>query len=299
MKQYYNIDIIQDFIDYIYYERKLSKETKNNYKYDLDKYFRFLDDNNLDYDKVTKNDASNYLKLMHDSLDAKSIARSITTLKSFYKYLLLNERVKSNPWEIIQPPRVAKKLPNVLSVDEVDELLDIPLLTKFDYRNKAMLELMYSTGLRVSEVCNLTTRDINFNNACVKCFGKGNKERIVPINDYTIHYLKKYLEFRPLMQCSKENDYLFLNNHGYKLTRQGFEKNLYKILKDKGIDKKITPHMLRHSFATHMINNGADLRSIQLLLGHSDITTTAIYTHVSTEKIKKDYEKFHPRSKKE
>lgn len=299
MDHLYIFDVIEDFIDYIYYERKLSKATMLNYRYDLNKYFRFLKENNLEYDKVTKNDVSFYLKLMHDTLNAKSIARSITTLKSFYKYLILMGRIKLNPWETIDNPKVIKKLPNVLTIEEVDDLLDISLLTKFDYRNKAMLELMYSTGLRVSEVCNLTTRDINFNNACVKCIGKGNKERIVPINDYTIYYLKKYLEFRPLMKCSKENDYLFLNNHGYRLTRQGFEKNLYKILNEKGIDKKITPHMLRHSFATHMINNGADLRSIQILLGHSDITTTAIYTHVSNEKIKKDYEQFHPRSKKE
>lgn len=291
--------LVDDFIDYIYYEKKLSQETKKNYFYDLSKYLSYLKNQMLNVTKVTSKDACRYLVFMYDSLDARSIARNITSLKSFYNYLIIEKKVKNNPWAVIDSPKITKRLPNVLTVDEIDKLLDISLKTKFDYRNKAMLELMYSTGLRVTEVCNLTTRDINFNNAYVKCFGKGSKERIIPLNDYVIHYLKEYLDFRPLFKGKENNDYLFLNNHGFKLTRQGFEKNLYKILREKGIDKKVTPHMLRHSFATHMINNGADLRSVQILLGHSDITTTTIYTHVSNEKIKKDYNEFHPRSKKE
>ena len=295
----YNDDFIKDFLDYIYYEKKLGDETKNNYKYDLVKFNRYLCEQGIYIDKVNSSNIKDYIKLLYDSLNARSIARNIVSIKSFYKFLIINQKISDNPCGGIDNPKIPKKLPNVLSVEEVDSLLDIPLNTKFDYRNKAMLELMYSTGFRVSEVCNLTTRDINFNNAYVKCFGKGRKERIVPINDYVIHYLKEYLEIRSSLKCDKENDYLFLNNHGNKLTRQGFEKNLYKLLKEKGIDKKITPHMLRHSFATHMINNGADLRSVQILLGHSDITTTTIYTHVSSEKIKKDYMKYHPRSKEE
>lgn len=295
----YNDDLIKDFLDYIYYEKKLGDETKKNYNYDLDKFNRYLANNKIYIDKVSPSMIREYIKELYNSLNARSIARNIVTLKSFYKFLIINKVIIDNPCKGIENPKMPKKLPEVLSIEEVDELLDIPLNTKFDYRNKAMLELMYSTGFRVSEVCNLTTRDINFSNAYVKCFGKGRKERIVPINDYVIYYLKEYLNIRSSLKCDKENDYLFLNNHGNKLTRQGFEKNLYKLLREKNIDKKITPHMLRHSFATHMINNGADLRSVQILLGHSDITTTTIYTHVSSEKIRKDYMKYHPRSKEE
>ena len=178
-------------------------------------------------------------------------------------------------------------------------ILDIKLNTRFDYRNKAMLELLYSSGLRISELVNLTTRDIDFTNSIVRCFGKGNKERIVPISEYSLYYIKLYYDMRDTFFKGKINDYLFLNNHGKELTRQGFNKILNKILEEKNIKKEVTPHTLRHSFATHMLNGGADLRSIQILLGHSDISTTKIYTHISREKIKNDYEMYHPRSKEE
>ena len=293
------MDFINDFLDYISYEKKLSDNTISNYKYDLEKYLKYLDSKKINILNITNNDAINYIKFMHNNIDARSIARNITTLKNFYKFLILEEKIKDNPWEVVEAPKLGKYLPNVLTYEEALDLLEFPLNTKFDYRNKAMLELMYGTGLRVSEVCNLTTRDIDFTNCYLRCMGKGSKERIVPLNNYIIHYLKKYLEYRPLMKCKKDNDYLFLNNHGNKLTRQGFEKVLNTLLSNKNIDKKITPHMLRHSFATYMINNGADLRSVQILLGHSDITTTTIYTHIANEKIKKDYNEFHPRSKKE
>ena len=162
-----------------------------------------------------------------------------------------------------------------------------------------MLEILYGCGLRISELVNLTTRDVDFENAIIRCIGKGSKERITPINDYVIYYLKEYLERRPLLIKKETTDYLFLNNHGKKMTRQGFFKNLQKILKEKGITKYVSPHTLRHSFATHLLNGGADLRSVQILLGHSDISTTKIYTHISNEKVKKDYKNFHPRSNKE
>ena len=158
---------------------------------------------------------------------------------------------------------------------------------------------MYGSGLRVSELISLTMRNIDLENDIVRCLGKGSKERIVPINDYSMYYLKLYIDKRNLFLINGFNDYLFLNNHGKQMTRQGFFKNLKKILLEKGIKKNVTPHTLRHSFATHMLSGGADLRSIQILLGHSDISTTKIYTHISKEKIKRDYEDFHPRSKKE
>ncbi len=291
---------IKDYIDYTKYERKLSKETSKNYEYDLLHFLKFLSNNKLkDISYINQSIIEDYIEYLNINKDSRTIARNITSLNNFFKYLMIEKVVEINPCEFIDRPKLRKTLPNVLSVDEVDKLLDIKLNTRFDYRNKAMLELLYSSGLRVSELVNLTTRDIDFTNSIVRCFGKGNKERIVPISDYSLHYIKLYYDMRSTFFKKKINDYLFLNNHGEKLTRQGFNKILNKILENCDIKKDVTPHTLRHSFATHMLNGGADLRSIQLLLGHSDISTTKIYTHISREKIKKDYEMYHPRSKEE
>lgn len=288
--------MIDEYIDYIKYERKLSDETIKNYRYDLNKFISFLGNKNIE--NVTIKDIENYLVFL-DKNSSKTISRNITSINNFFIFLIKEGNLKKNPCEFIDRPKLNKTLPNTLSVEEVETLLDISLKTNYDYRNKAMLELLYGCGVRISELINLTTRDIDFENAVIRCFGKGSKERIVPMNDYVIYYLKEYLEVRPFMQKNKKSDYLFLNNHGNQMTRQGFWKNLQKILKEKGITKNVTPHTLRHSFATHLLNGGADLRSIQMLLGHSDISTTKIYTHISHEKVKEDYKKFHPRSKKE
>ena len=185
------------------------------------------------------------------------------------------------------------------TIEEVDKLLDIELNTPFDYRNKAMLELMYGSGLRVSELISLTVYDIDFNNDIIRIKGKGSKERIVPINDVCKYYLKEYLDKRHLLLKKKQSDALFLNSKGTGISRQGFFKNLKEILKEKGLNPDISPHSLRHSFATHLLNGGADLRSIQMLLGHSDIATTRIYTHITNEKVRNDYLDNHPRAKKE
>lgn len=288
---------IDDYIDYLKFEKNLSIETRKNYKYDLNHFLIFLKKRHIDkISLINQNVIEDYLEYLNKNINPNSIARNITSITNFFNYLLIEKIVIKNPCEFISRPKLKKRLPDVLSISEVDSLLDIPLNTPFDYRNKAMLELLYSSGLRISEAINLTTRDIDFTNCIVRCFGKGSKERIVPINDYSLFYIKEYFDKRGLLLKNNINDYLFLNNHGKKLTRQGFTDCLHKILKQKGIDKKITPHMLRHSFATHMLSGGASLRSIQLLLGHSDISTTKIYTHISNEKIKKDYENFHPRN---
>ena len=290
-------DYINDYIDYLNLVRRLSKETSKNYNYDLNKFNEYLKTKNIKNPKdVNTNIITSYIKYLNGYLDSSSVARNLTAIKNFYKYLIIEKVVTSNPCDSIDRPKLKKRLPNTLSVEEVDNLLDIKFDTVFDYRNKAMLELMYATGLRVGEVINLTTRDIDFSNSYVRCIGKGSKERIVPINDYEIYYLKLYLDKKDLLLKNDKNDYLFLNNHGKKMTRQGFELNLNKILDQKKINKKITPHTLRHSFATHLLNGGADLRSIQMLLGHSDITTTKIYTHISNEKIINDYKEYHPRN---
>lgn len=289
-------DYILDYIDYLKIVRKLSVETIKNYNYDLDKFYRYLKDKSLDDIKaISVNVILDYLKDISDALDASSVARNLTSIKNFFKYLEIEKVIDNNPCLSIDRPKLKKRLPDTLTHKEIDDILDINLNTIYDYRNKAMFEVMYSTGLRVSEVINLTTRDIDFTNMYVRCFGKGSKERIVLINDYTLYYLSLYMDKRNLFLKKDHNDYLFLNNHGKKLTRQGFEKVLNKLLFEKGITKKVTPHTLRHSFATHLLNGGADLRSIQLLLGHSDITTTKIYTHINNEKIINDYKKYHPR----
>lgn len=290
---------IIEYLDYIKFERKLSNETVKNYEYDLNKFISYLKENHINsFNKVTVDNIENYLKYI-SSLNSRSISRNITSINNLFIFLLKEKRVKKNPCEFIDRPKIKKSLPDTLSVEEVSNLLDIPLKTKYDYRNKAMLELMYGSGLRVSELISLTMRNIDLENDIVRCLGKGAKERIVPINDYSMYYLKLYIDKRNLFLINGFNDYLFLNNHGKQMTRQGFFKNLKKILLEKGIKKNVTPHTLRHSFATHMLSGGADLRSIQILLGHSDISTTKIYTHISKEKIKRDYEDFHPRSKKE
>ncbi len=290
-------DYINDYIDYLSLERKLSIETRKSYRYDLNNFKDFLMKLKIkDFTLVNQSIIEDYLKYLNTSLDARSISRHITSINNFFNYLIVEKLIKTNPLEFISRPKLSKKLPDVLTIEEVDNLLDIPLNTVFDYRNKAMLELLYSSGLRISEALNLTTRDIDFENKVVRCFGKGSKERIVPINDYALFYIKKYYDKRCELLKKKMCDYLFLNNHGNKLTRQGFSLCLDNILKEKNILKNVTPHTIRHSFATHMLSGGASLRSIQIFLGHSDISTTKIYTHISNEKLEKDYQKFHPRA---
>ena len=188
-----------------------------------------------------------------------------------------------------------KTVPHVLNEDEINKLLDIKCENSLDYRNKAMLELMYSSGLRVSELLSLEVNDIDFEMNAVRCFGKGSKERIVPMNDSTYNALKNYIDnYRPFLLKTKVSDYVFINNFGNVISRVGFFKILKKLCKDAGINKDVSPHTLRHSFATHLLNNGANLRVIQQLLGHSNITTTQIYSHLSNESLKEDY-KMHPR----
>ena len=260
-RNYLFYNYIKDYIDYTKYERKLSKETSKNYEYDLIHFNTFLEKNKYNLNDITSINQKiieDYLSYLNINKDSRTIARNITSLNNFFKYLMIEKIIEVNPCEFIDRPKLSKKLPNVLSVEEVDKLLDIKLNTRFDYRNKAMLELLYSSGLRISELVNLTTRDIDFTNSIVRCFGKGNKERIVPISEYSLYYIKLYYDMRDTFFKGKINDYLFLNNHGKKLTRQGFNKILNKILEEKNIKKEVTPHTLRHSFATHMLNGGAD-----------------------------------------
>ncbi|MDD2377831.1 MAG: site-specific tyrosine recombinase XerD [Bacilli bacterium] len=289
--------IIDEFMNYLLIEKKYSNNTIQSYKNDLNRYHIFIKNKQLN--DITRDDIKDYLKYLSNlNLSDRTIARNISSIKSFYKFLLIEKYVTSDPLEFIDAPKIRKSLPNVLSIDEVLQLLDVELTDNFSYRNKAMLELMYATGLRVSELVNLKVHNVDLNMAIVRTFGKGSKERIVPIGDYALDSLKVYInEYRDSMLKRKYTDYLFLNNHGDKLTRQGFFKIIKKQAQIKNIKTPFSPHTLRHSFATHLLTYGADLRTIQELLGHSSISTTQIYTHVSNEKLKQDYMDFHPHGK--
>ena len=218
-------------------------------------------------------------------------------MKSFYLYYIKIGKIVSSPVEAIKLPKLGTHLPTYLTIDEVNNLLDIEVSDPFQARNKAILELMYATGLRISEVVSLEFKNIDFDDCIVRVMGKGSKERIVPINDVALKYLKLYIDdYRPELVKGTINNYLFLNNHGNVITRQGIFKMIKKYASEKGIKKEIGPHTLRHTFATHLLENGADLRIIQELLGHSDISTTQIYTHLTNETLHNEYKKYFPRS---
>lgn len=291
---------IEDFINYCIFEKGLSDKTKESYSYDLKMYCAFLKEKKkTTVQEITEEDIMEFLKHRNQIQETTStIAHNLTVIKNFHAYLLRTNVVRQDVSVNISRPKLKKSIPRALSMEDVDKLLDIPLDTVFDYRNKAMIELMYGAGLRVSELISLDLHSIDFVNCIIRITGKGSKERIVPIGEYSLYYLNLYLEKRDSMLKKETCNALFLNNHGRRMTRQGFFKNLKQILKKQGLNEDIHPHTLRHSFATHLLSRGADLRSIQELLGHSDISTTKIYTHVSDEKVIEDYKKYHPREHK-
>jgi len=279
-------------LDLITTKYKEEKTTVHSYIEDLYKYLEYMEKNNIKtYKKIKYEDITNYLKYLdNNNYKVTSITRKIVSIKLFHKYLNETYNIPNIALKI-NNPKFYRKLPNILTIEEVDNLLDIKLDTPFDYRNKAMLELMYSSGLRVSELVSLKLSNINLEYGFVRCFGKGKKERIVPIGEIAKEYLELYInEYRTSMLKGYYTENIFLNNHGKEMTRQGFFLIIKKIAEEKRIDKNITPHMLRHSFATHLLNNGADLRTIQEMLGHSNISTTQIYTNVSTDILKENYE---------
>ena len=287
-------EYINDYLNYLLLEKRLSNNTKESYSFDLECFNKYF--NNRNITDLKENDLVNYLKYLREDkkLSTRSIERHLTTIRGFFKYLVKMNIINYDITKNIDNLKIEKKLPTTLSIEEIDNLMDIPLDNLFNYRTKAMLELMYGSGLRVSELVNLSINDIDLYNNTLLINGKGSKERIVPLGEYSRDYLIKYLDIRNSLLKRKNGnpDELFLNNHGKPITRNGFNFLINNLLKEKKIDKKITPHTLRHSFATHMLNNGADLRTIQELLGHSDIVTTRIYTHIANEKIHDNYDKY-------
>ncbi len=294
---------LNDYLNYIFIEKKLSENTKKAYKRDLEDYLNFLEKKEKinSIEKISKKNITNYIEhLSKTNLASSSITRKIVSLKNFHLFLIKEERSSHNPSENIETPKLRKKLPQVLTIEEITRLLNFSPNNHLEYRNKAMLELLYATGLRISELITLKIMNVNLEMNIIKCYGKGNKERMIPIGDIATKWVKEYLnKTRPFLLKNKNSDYLFLNNQGNNLSRQGFFKMLKKIALKRGVTKNFSPHTLRHSFATHLLEYGADLRSIQELMGHSDITTTAIYTHIAKNTLIKNYIEYHPRSKKE
>lgn len=293
------MDIEEQIIGYMKYisiERMLSKNTTDSYYRDLIDFFEYV---NKPYKKITKNDINNYIINISKDKNSKTVNRHIVSIRNYFKYLTKYGYIKENPCDDIVGVKMPKTIPHVLNEDEINKLLDIKCESAIDYRNKAMLELMYSSGLRVSELLNLEVNDIDFDMNVVRCFGKGSKERIIPIDDVATICLNNYINiYRNTLLKNENSNILFLNAHGKKLSRQGFFKILKNIALEKGIKKELSPHTIRHSFATHLINHGADLRSVQTMLGHENIKTTQIYTHISNNYVKEKYEEAHPRSKK-
>lgn len=282
---------VKQFLDYLLVERGLSENTVSAYFRDLNEFISFVGD----VLKVTSDDISRYLEHLRQLGRAEStIDRKVDAIRGFYKFLVREGLMRHNPTEILEPIKSWHKLPSVLSVKEVEALLEEPdISTPLGIRDKALLELLYATGLRVSEVVNLKVDDVNLDNRYVRCKGKGGKERIVPMGSKASESIRQYLEHGRTAFNPKE-DWLFVNYSGNKLTRDGIRKIIQKLANSVGIGK-ISPHTLRHCFATHLLERGADLRSLQEMLGHASISTTQIYTHVTSERLKEVHSRFHPR----
>lgn len=291
-----NIDLKEEFKSFLFIDKKYSKHTIDSYINEFSKFQEYF--KNINIKDISSLDLENYLSYLKGlQLSSRSISHNISVIRTLYKFLLINKYIEKDASSVLELPKLKKSLPNVLNIEEINKLLDIDLINEFSYRNKTMLELMYATGLRVSELVQLKLNDIDITNCTLRTMGKGSKERIVPIGDYAIKYLKIYVtEYRRKMLKNKNHDYVFVNNHGSPITRQGFFKIVKAIAKEKHITTVISPHTLRHSFATHLLDCGADLRSIQEMLGHSNISTTQIYTHVSNKHIEDNYISAHPHS---
>ncbi|MBS9338095.1 site-specific tyrosine recombinase XerD [Fructobacillus sp. M2-14] len=290
---------MEDYLRDVQIDRGLSKNTITAYHQDLLTFTKFLEKKHKKLQDVDHLLVLTFLNELRSLGRANSsVARMVTTLRKCFAYLKKEGMVAHDPMQTIKPPKKAQHLPAVLTVEEVDTLLDLPDVTKpLGLRNKALLELMYATGLRVSELVGLTLADLHLDLALIQTIGKGDKERIIPVGEVAIDWLKRYLrDSRPFLLKGQKSDQIFLNDHGRSLSRQGVWQIIKKLVEQAGIKKDVSPHTLRHSFATHILENGADLRIVQELLGHSDISTTQIYTHISKGRLTQVYDEFHPRA---
>lgn len=291
---------LKEYLAYLKLERNLSENTLSSYKNDISAFISFLktfkisDPSEISSDKITL-----FFKTLKDfELTNTSTARYFSSLKGFFSYLIKNNYIKKNPIEKISAPKLSKKLPSVLNVNEIDLILSKPDVSDtLGLRDKAILELFYACGTRVSELINLKISDLFLNDEVIRVFGKGSKERLIPIGSSAIKWMEEYLKKSrsALMKISKSENIVFLNSRGTKLSRMGVWKIIDRYVKEAGIKKEVHPHTFRHSFATHLLEGGADLRAVQEMLGHADISTTQIYTHIDRDYIKQVHKQFHPR----
>ena len=293
---------VSDYLDYLTYEKKYSNYTVLNYREDILEFFSYLENEHVDYLDINYDDIRFYLMYLKDDKDNtnSTIDRKLSGLRGFYRYLANNNTISSNPFNLVSAPKKEKKLPRFFEYNELEELFNVPDLRKSKgQRDRLILEMLYATGVRVGELVNIKVKDINKTNKNILILGKGNKERIVEYGDYCDEILNMYLNDGYIRLNHNNSSYLFLNDKGNQLTERGIRYILDKIIEKTSIDKKISPHMIRHSFATHLLNNGCSLLSVQKLLGHESIKSTQVYTHVSTDRLKEVYRNSFPRAKDE
>ena len=289
---------IKEFIKYLKNEKRYPETTITSYQKDLDNYYGFIKLKKINYLNITKDEIRTYLKYLDELKYSKTtISRILSTLRHFYQYLMIRKQVSVNMFKLIRNPKKDKKLPNFLQSDELQKIFDtINLETPLGIRNRLIVELLYASGLRVSELTNLTIDNINLSNKEIRVLGKGSKERIVFFGDYAKKYLELYLEeSRPELLNKNKTNILLLNNNGDPISTRGVQMVIDNIVRDASLKHNISPHVLRHTFATDLLNNGADLKSVQELLGHSSLSTTQIYTHITNERLRSVYLKTFPR----
>lgn len=291
--------LLDQYLQYLIVEKGLSKNTIEAYGSGLSRFINYLKSNGFDdIKKVSKFDLRGFLlTLKRKGLSNRSIVRNLVSIRTFFRFLIEEGLMELNPAEEVESPKMPRKLPEILTLKEVEKLLEQPnTKTPLGVRDKTMLEILYATGMRVSELTHLPLNHVNLEGGYVLLHGKGSKERIVPIGEEAMKWVSYYLKTaRVLLSKGNESPYLFINRSGRRMSRQQFWKNIKAYGREAGIRKRITPHLLRHSFASHLLERGADLRSVQMMLGHVDISTTQIYTHVTGERLKRVHQKFHPR----
>ena len=293
-------EAINKFLEYIEFELNYSSLTKESYARDLSLYKDFLNMQKINYLDINKEEVMNYLKYLdYLKFTNKTISRHLSTLRSFYNYLVEVKLISSNIYKRVRNPKVPKKLPNYLSIVEIDTIIEeIDEDNDEDIKEKFIFELLYSTGIRVSECASIKLSDIDYQNKTIRIMGKGSKERLVYYGESCERLLNKYLSIRNNL-IKEKTDYLLVNQKGSKISRESIEYIIDKIIKKSSVKHKISPHTLRHSFATHLLDNGADLKSVQELLGHVNLNTTEIYTHISNERLRKAYLMYHPNKKRQ
>lgn len=292
---------IEEFIKYLKYQKNYSDYTIKNYTKDLKEYHYFLSQNNMKYDNINYQNAVSYLQYLNNKKNSKpTVSRKLSSLRTYYKYLVLNKKLDNNPFLLVSSPKKEKRIPKFINYNNIEEIFNVcDLNTSIGQRERVILEILYGCGVRVSELVNIKLKDIDFNNKTILIFGKGSKERIVSFGEYAEDIMKLYInDARVKLLCTVESEYLIVGNKKERLTTRRIEQIIDDIIRKTSIKLNITPHMFRHTFATHLLDNGCDLLAVQELLGHESLSSTEIYTHVSNEHLRDVFIKCHPRNRK-